>query len=948
MIDQKIIDSVLEQIGKRTVNYEYFFAQLTSPVWIRPLHEHGLFRNPPVPEEEGEFISFPFWPETQYLARMASQAPDIVLEIALQIPDTENTRVYEDLTDAANAMPAQLSVRLLPKLIHALELPYQLLIPDKLGQLVGHLAKSGYVEDALELARALLTSVCGLDMPSEEAEHDASVRPAGARFEVGQWACKQFVENHIPTLIDAAGIDGVCMLADLLENAILISVEPPSSSDKDDVSYIWRQAIEDDDEFAHDVRNLLVSALRDAAGKRMSMEGKQVLALLEKRHATIFRRIAIHLRRLWPHADLEGTAGLLDEYDLLDNTGLWHELFHLLKEQFGDLPLSAQQAYLAFVDQGAHVGIGHEFNEEITGDTLAPEECDGYARRWRYRLLIPIADYLDDEWRGRYEGLWQEFGKLDHPDFHFYVSAGWVGPTSPIGEDELAAMSVEEIALFLASWTPSDDWMEPQPEGLGRQMEAVVAEQPQRFAQDAHLFEGLDPTYVRALLQGLQKAVAQDLTFEWEPVIALCSWAVTQPREVPGRAVVDGDADPGWGWTRQAIASLLARGLGEGVGEIPYALRQLVWRVIEALAEDPDPTPEHEAQYGGTNMGPETLAINSVRGEAMRAVILYGLWVRRHIEQECYAPEDTREVVQVLERHLDLEVDPSLAIRSIYGRFFPWIAYIDQDWAQANLDRIFPGDEALTLYRETAWASYIVFCGPSAQMLEMLDDEYSAAIERIGTADPVSIPFANPDAQLAAHLMGFYWWGVLCLDTPDSLLSRFYEKADDGLRAHAMRELGHGLQSVSAELDPQIATRLRAHWEQRLEIVHSDPATSGQQELAAFGWWFASGKLDETWLLSQLRTVLVSLAGMELEAIHEVAERLAELCSRFPGESLELLESLVGQSPERSYYSWRDPARQILAATLADENADIRESAQRLVNRLGAMRYLEFRDLLGH
>ena len=55
---------------------------------------------------------------------------------------------------------------------------------------------------------------------------------------------------------------------------------------------------------------------------------------------------------------------------------------------------------------------------------------------------------------------------------------------------------------------------------------------------------------------------------------------------------------------------------------------------MEPITDDPEPTPDYEQKYGGSNMDPATMSINTARGEAMHAVVLYGLWVRRHIEKE--------------------------------------------------------------------------------------------------------------------------------------------------------------------------------------------------------------------------------------------------------------------------------------------------------------------------
>src|SRR2546428_13691841 len=86
---KKAIDSI-----KRVAGYEYFFSKLKSPDWIIPLWQEGMFRDPNRPVVEGKYISFPFWPESQYLVRMARldslEVKRTVYQVALQIPETDN------------------------------------------------------------------------------------------------------------------------------------------------------------------------------------------------------------------------------------------------------------------------------------------------------------------------------------------------------------------------------------------------------------------------------------------------------------------------------------------------------------------------------------------------------------------------------------------------------------------------------------------------------------------------------------------------------------------------------------------------------------------------------------------------------------------------------------------------------------------------------------------
>src|SRR6266446_8510440 len=76
--------------------YLYAFNKLARPDWIMPLWERGFFGNPPPPDrdEKRNTISFPFWPESQLLARMARLESEVVIDVVLSMPSTENMSVH--------------------------------------------------------------------------------------------------------------------------------------------------------------------------------------------------------------------------------------------------------------------------------------------------------------------------------------------------------------------------------------------------------------------------------------------------------------------------------------------------------------------------------------------------------------------------------------------------------------------------------------------------------------------------------------------------------------------------------------------------------------------------------------------------------------------------------------------------------------------------------------
>jgi hypothetical protein len=623
---------------------------------------------------------------------------------------------------------------------------------------------------------------------------------------------------------------------------------------------------------------------------------------------------------------------------------MWHEYKLLVQEQFGRLRQDDQEKILCCIQEKPDIERFKEYRTERTGNFPTDEEIEKYVISCQLEYLKPLREVLPAEWKQRYQEWVAKVGEPE--DFDAYPRS-WVGPTSPKSEQELRSMAVTEIIDYLTTWRPSGEIMTPSPEGLGRVLAAVITSDPNRFASEARLFQVVDPTYVRALFTGLHDAAKGKRAFSWELVLNLCRWVVGQPREIPGRKSEYGDLDPGWGWTRKTIGELLSAGLENGITEIDYELRPLVWEILEPLTQDPEPTPEYEAEYGGSNMDPSHISINTTRGEAMHVVVAYALWVRRHLEklpdgEEGLARgfEEMPEVGKVLDEHLDVSQDPSLAIRSVYGRWLPWLILLDKDWTKSRLRKMLPEDEFLRAYWDAAWETYIVFCHPDNLVFDLLRDHYLLAIERLGTPRGDR----DPDERLAEHLMAFYWGKKL--DLRDPLFERFWQKASDEVRANAMEFIGRSLKNTEGKIEPAILSRLQELWEDRLASAQSTPRPDDyQSEIAAFGWWFVSEKFDDHWAVEQLLQAL-RLVG-KADPDHWVIERLTELVGIMPLQVLNCLQLIIeGDSQRWTAFGSREEIRKIISGALKSGDSDAPIRARELVNALAARGHLEFIDLL--
>lgn len=946
------LKTLLSRVPNNAVSFRYFFDNLNTPEWLQPLSKEGLFKDPPAPDRDMEAgtVSYPLWPQSRYLARMADMESNLVKEavfgIAIGVQDKGNLNVQRDLLDIAQSLSPELAKAFVPKAKEWLKTPY-LPVADKLTGLIAHLARGGQLDSALDLAMETFAVEVEQPPPVELPEDDVYEPIPVLRPRLEFWEYKTSLQKVISELAVVGQERTLQWISDLLDATLHMSTTSSEKDKTNDYSYIWRPLIENHEQnLGMDVRHPLVSAVRDVALKLLELEPEKLLLVvdyLEGCKWPVFRRIALYLLDVQEDAPLNVIAQRLTSKELLNDSHFDHEYAVLLKSCFAQLGNEEQANILKYIEQGPPY-LDHISTRDNgqTGEEMSAEAAARSLKRWQRDKLAPISEVLPPAWHKRNLQLVEEFGEVD------------VGPASTMVTDDLRSWTVSSIVDFLSSWQPSEDSRRtieaPSRGGFARILTNIVQTEPVRFATEATRFKGLDATYVRGILSGFEGAAREKRAFPWQPVIDLASWATAEPLEIQGRE--SGyllDADPSWSWARKQIAELLSVGFDEGPCEIPFQLRPKVWNILKQLTEDPEPTPEYEAQYGNTKTDPATLALSTVRGQAMYVAIYYGLWVRRNIQG---LPDKDRgissgfdelpQLRDVLAHHLDSEADSSVAVRSVYGRCFPWLVLIDADWCQQNLGKIFPTGERLRVYRDSAWETYIIFCRPSDVALDVLKEQYEQAIERIGQGSNDWGHLGQPDEHLAEHLLTFFGGGQIGLET-GGLLDRFYARASKELCIHGMGFVGRMLNN-SKDMPTDWIERFKGLWMRRVEAVGSDPDSHGR-ELSSFGWWFASGKFEDVWALEELRKTLKLARAATPE--HMVLERLASVSATYPVPATECLRLMVeGERDPWSVHTWRKEIRQILTTALTSGDHSAKQAAVELINRLGARGHLDFADLI--
>ncbi len=748
------------------------------------------------------------------------------------------------------------------------------------------------------------------------------------------------------------------MLCELLDNAVRLSQSQEADDSSEDGSRSWRPAIEEHHKnFSHGVRNLLVNVVRNITEKIAQNEPTKVRGLvqtIESYNWRIFQRMALHLIRQFPDAAPDLVVERLTDHQRVCDSD-WNEDYEyvvLLKERFAYLPPEEQLKILTWIAEG------FDLNKLFLS---SQEYKDSYLKRWQRNKLTPIREYLSSEWQKRYKDLVDELGAPELAELVFEChSPDSEGYSSIKTKPELALMSDEELILYLNTWEPpSRDLFHDQlTEELRWAFRKLVESNPERFVLQAEKFKELKPRYIAAIFSGIQSALGQksgireqeNPQFPWSLMLNFCHWVLEQPMINFECSNAEARHNSEWSWAGEVVVDLLKVGLEvRGKNEIPFYLRREFLEVLRRLFNDHSKPILCYKTYHSSKL--VNRSFNIVSSTAMHTVIHYAFWVRQHSvkgkdgeEQAVQNFDEMPEVREILESHLARNKDSSPEIQAVYGYWFPWLVTLDLDWTIQNLDRIFPKDESFRELRDAAWEGYITSHSADAKLFNILREEYSNAIEQIGTSTHEWQHPPQFDKTLAEHLMQFYRNGVLNLGESDSLLERFFAKAPELYREYFMRRIGGLVSDNQSKLEPEFLDRLQQFWEWRISVAISSPSADlYASELKTFGRWFSSGKFDNNWAITQLKEVLRLAEYVNDDSI---LRHIAALAPSNPLDAFECFQLITnGTHAHWFIYLNQESSRIILSTALQHEDEETRKAAKELINRW-LVRGIDFQDLL--
>jgi hypothetical protein len=947
---------------------KYFFERLENPLWIAALKEKGLF-NIPMPNQihpDGSF-SCPHWPVSKYLVRMAKyvEVQEKIAEILLQSGVPENYNVHQDYLKIAVIMPLEFQIKwsqIEKKWLDEQKYIWMGSIAECMVDLGISLLRKGHYEEA----RLMFFSLFGL-IPDETSQEEREVnrlkKPPNPRPRIDSWDYENLIKKVASELDAASDVNMLGLFLELLNEVIRLSHDHCKERDTMyDFSSIWRPAIEDhpQNKNLHMVEDSLVTALRNCALQSIQRDISQlrvIIQLLEsfRPERAVFYRVVLYLLTVFP----KGAQDLIEERllykKLFEAIDVRHEYMRLLQQEYRNLPPKGKRKILWWIWRECKRKEAAEILSSSFRRPLTKEDIETFIIGHRLNWLTVIKDDLPPQWKAVYDKYVSSHQPSPHPDFPSYMEDMVCGDRSPFTQEELAKLPIPEIVDRLKTWTPpANRFMGPSKRGLGFALQAVIAKSPERFCREASAFKLSEPTYVRSYIDAFCDVAGVGKKFEWADVLGLCKWALDQSTGACQRDHLGDSEDPDWTWTRQSITRLLREGFQRKEVLFPYEMRDRIWQVLYPLTQDPSPTPEEEERYGDSLRSPYDYALNCIRGSAMIEVMRYIEWVRIYIKSQEGGEALLRqgfdaiaEAKEVLEQRLNPSTDSSRAVRSVYGLYFPWLCLWDKKWVVSHLGDIFPRESGLSELRLAAWNTYLTWCPPYDEPLELLYDEYLLAAHSIGESSEEEKKSDSPLEKLGEHLTTYYARDLIDLG-PESPLTIFLQKASDEARARTMSHIGKALED-SPQVSPVVKARLKDYWASRLNAAKKAPEVFGfLKEIAAFGWWVTSNKFDEEWILSNLVEALTIAKGIERPP--DVQKYLAEASAKYPAPAIKCLNLMLkgGRKTWEGPYiaSHEDLNRTIITNANNSDNADARTLAQELIHLLGAMGFLGYRDLL--
>jgi len=897
-----------------------FFEGLKNPLWITPLAKEGVFNNPPEPEKtEDGYIRDIYWPEIDYLTRIAPDASEAVVDVLLKLSETNNAWVRRGVFEIGAAIPAEEAARLQPLI--------------KSWQSTGF----GWRTDPKSLVAYAVNLLEGGQDEVGRWFADLIFRPSKTKRGKPKLVLDDYwYEQGLPAVTKALGPENLDLVLSWL---VAYERKRRHLTAKSDITYISRDSIRQTTDTLDKVEHALIDAVRDLAIEAMLSDADTAKNLLLGSNMLLARKIALHslsqaLERVQDGDERRGQLLAIASDLLSDNESGedacridYAELARAVARSTGE-PI---QSLIPFLELGPRVD-GERLRDWLRTDDDdegdVDERVEEFTNRWKHRWLSAIGlDALPAQLRTELESLDSMFGVIEDPLEPTAHVTTWVGPNSAVSQDEMAAMSPTELVAHLESWHDTGSGWGPEPshEGQGRELTALLTTNPKALAGVNGLVDRLRPTYLRAILRGWEAALKAELEPDWVQVSDLIDGVLGHADESsfpPEGGSFDDDAD--FRPAKQAAVALLVNLVKKRASpDVPGdAMSRFAELLIDA-ADDDAAWSEYDGFEGDSGMDPLTTSLNWQWPVRIRGLI--------HLMSHGSSASWYEAARSALEKELSRE-DVRGTSRAVVGEGLARLLAADPEWLMAKIPELFGSEAGLSVDQQIAVTTAMAVHRYHPQLYELLAPSMVAAIQ---SDEPIAAGWSthsDPLQRIGEWVIDAIIRGHKAIDDP--VAHEFFTVASANSRGEAIGHVAWSFMHADT-VDDEIRDRFAELWDQRVAHVRACP--EDHDELNGFHWFVKSGKFAAEWWLPRLREAAELDPNLSTER-YMIGNELAMAADVDPRNALDALKLLLEGKDEAGMVAYdltRNAVPMVIARAIAWGDHELEQDAVALMNELG-------------
>ncbi len=944
--DADVVRSILTAIQRSPGQRRFFFDAVPHASWANHLWKYDFFKEPPAPwvDEQGRAL-LSQWDVQRYLVAVAPAAPDTVMQHAMTL--TAEGWYLGRALEAVCTIRTKQALPVAPRIATWLA---DSQVADRIEHQAYKLMLAFAEAGAEEAAFMIFAAMVAPRQPALSRKSSIWSHPA-------DWSLQSDYYELFGQELEKLRQLNIERLATILENSlrILVSRDAPPGSYKAQDAH-WRAAIEDTDQDHTDSpADKLLVALRDTLQVWIDSAPQSaclhVEAMLDDDYV-IFKRLAIHMVAYAPAVFGAPLARLLLDARNYEDSSIHHEFFQLLHQGFLSLSAAHQSQVIHIIRSGFSEERQQWILDRISRTpNLQPEEDLLLRERlWIRDRLFVIQEHLGAEDTLFLKQLIGELGEPERPDFlSWHYSTTWVQPVSPLAADEIRQMPQDVLVRFLISWTPPQhttfDQEMSRPTLAGAVAAALFSDIGGQQPKIRAVAE-IEPLFAGAMLSHLANKNEMPVV-PWPMSVELCELVL---RQVPPVETEGEDHETPRVEVLMAVLRLLERGLEQG-NELPIQQRPQVRAMLMTLANDPDHNPNEVTD------DLLTLSLNRVRPQAVALLIRYGMqeaFDRQHAVAS-NAGDNSRnlklddELRELLAQKLDVEQEPSGAVRSVFGQYLAWLYQVDPEWTSQQLDRILPDSEEPGQVKmfAAAWDGYVRSARylPQRDLLAKLRPKLLRAIKNL--AGGFTTQYLEPERGLARMVVWEYLKSDYSVQSdPESrdVAVVFFQTAPPRVRAQA----GWAAWQACSQAPQAFWPRLQMLWNWRATcaVQAADPRDFADEMsyFAQLPKTVAEFVRLDAIQLSLKTTLTCSLhsdqGGWGLQSIEEY---LALRVEHEPAQVIAFLGWISDVAPIRQYAEPNETRRRILIG--GAENPQSRQATLDLIDKLGRAGIHSYRDI---